>query len=223
MSPHVLHGVMVKGETGPFHREQHQVKLSVRPDDAGIDLYPSAVGKVEHYRGSYMAQMLVPTGVHLCFPPRTYGRITGRSSTDAKLGCLARVADGVIDAGYTGELMVRLISTTSNMEQVSVFVQTLVDAKQAIAQIIPTLIFAPHLMDWDEIAAQTGRGGAGFGSTDSLPLALPEPTVSGVIVCEHKGDHVSTGDMFHPWKCATCGKQMTNDEATAAIRAALLP
>jgi dUTP pyrophosphatase len=120
--------------------------------DAGYDLY--SLKPVNLRPGE---RQLVPTGIALEMPRKNMvGLIWPRSSLSAKYGI--DVLAGVIDSGYTGEIMVCLLNT-STME-VSFAEET------KIAQII----FQEHLtFDFQEVESlgTTDRGAKGFGSSDA--------------------------------------------------------
>lgn len=67
--------------------------------DAGLDL--ATLEDAELHSGQ---RVLIRTGVRASVPDGWYGRITGRSSALAKWQI--QVHEGIIDAGYTGELMI---------------------------------------------------------------------------------------------------------------------
>ncbi len=74
-----------------------------RITDAGIDL--PACEEVTLRPGE---MRVVKTGIHAFIPPGTVGLIKDRSGQAAKRGL--HVMAGVIDAGYTGELVVVLVN-----------------------------------------------------------------------------------------------------------------
>lgn len=117
--------------------------------DAGWDLYTSR------------DQVIPPktfadihTDISIALPVGHWGFITGRSSTIRNLG--VRVENGVIDAGYRGEMFVG----AWNLNDHEVFIR----AHSRIAQLI--VIASPSFW-WVEVDAlpPTDRGSNGFGST----------------------------------------------------------
>lgn len=119
--------------------------------DAGWDLYVSrpcviAPGETKD----------VHTDIRISMPPKTYARITGRSSTTRKLNLL--VNEGIIDNGYTGELFVcvhNLGKETFNVEP-----------GMRLAQIIFGVIEDIRWCEVDEVRVDPRkRGNNGFGST----------------------------------------------------------
>lgn len=69
--------------------------------DAGLDLY-SASDDVYIYPGE---SELFDTGVHVQLPKNTVGFLKSKSGLNVKHGI---TSEGVIDAGYTGSIMVKL-------------------------------------------------------------------------------------------------------------------
>lgn len=75
-------------------------------DDAGFDLV--CLDTVQVPPGE---RRLITTGVAVAMPPGWWGRIVGRSSAWNTHGLL--VTEGVIDAGYRGELLVGVFNPSS--------------------------------------------------------------------------------------------------------------
>jgi len=95
-----------------------------------------------------------PTGIYTKIPNDAWMLILNRSSSPFNIGI--HVATGVIDAGYTGELMTRIC----NMNEHAVKVKDGDRLSQAI--IIPRYNFRPEQVD--ELP-KTERGSSGFGSS----------------------------------------------------------
>lgn len=74
-------------------------------DDAGWDLRASRPVNVPSG-----AIRLVPTGIYVDLPAGTYGMICSRSGLVAKYGVAVANAPGIIDSGYTGEILVALVN-----------------------------------------------------------------------------------------------------------------
>lgn len=156
------------------HIIRHQAKLQRCPLDAGVDLIPSSVAKVIEYPG--WNEVVISTMVHMVFALGAYGRITDRSST-ASVTCGATVIPGVIDAGYTGEIMVRLKVIMPRpydnfMESPHPSAQAIANCikeQTPIAQILPATAFAAvfKVINADSLPKQ-GRGPNGFGSTNNI-------------------------------------------------------
>lgn len=125
-------------------------------DDAGLDLYAAEdcyliPGKITKIRTGIAIQICREQNDF-----NTYaGFIWDRSSMGSKgFGKLA----GVIDQGYTGEIMVLI--TNHNQPEIS----TLVKKGDKIAQIIFQKVETPSIREVQEFD-NTSRGNNGFGST----------------------------------------------------------
>lgn len=118
--------------------------------DLGYDLF--AADQASIHAGE---TKLVPTGISIQFPEGYGGLLRDRSSVATKRG-LFTVA-GVIDNGYTGEILVALHNSTEGFQTIY--------RGDKIAQLIlvPTVDFKVELVD--EITSNDGRGENGFGST----------------------------------------------------------
>ena len=80
--------------------------------DAGLDLY-SARNEVYIYPGE---SELFDTGVHVQLPQNTVGFLKSKSGLNVKHGI---TGEGVIDAGYTGSIMVKLYNHSYKIYRVS--------------------------------------------------------------------------------------------------------
>lgn len=128
-----------------------QAPSRVHENDAGLDLYVDQDTTIAP--GAFSD---VPCGIAVELPERTWGLVTGRSSTLRKRGLL--VHPGVIDAGYRGPLF----SGVWNMTDEAVEVKTGERISQLIVLHNETRRLVPV-----EVASlsQTPRGSNGFGST----------------------------------------------------------
>jgi len=97
---------------------------------------------------------LVRTGIAIAMPPGWWGRIVGRASTWAKWHL--QVTEGVIDAGYRGELLVGLYNPGGMLRRVP--------EGTRLAQLIFLPVPAVHWQERDEIPSSE-RGDNGFGSS----------------------------------------------------------
>lgn len=90
-----------------FHRIRDGVDLPSRAHaaDAGWDLHASDTLLIPSG-----AICLVPTGVSVDLPEGTYGMVCSRSGLVARHGVAVANAPGIIDSGYSGELLVALIN-----------------------------------------------------------------------------------------------------------------
>lgn len=121
-----------------------------RETDAGFDVTAYEGGLIEAG-----ATQMFRTGLHLAAPPGYWYSIMGRSSMN-KLGIF--VPTNVIDAEYTGEILVALHNTTGNFVRI--------DAGNRIAQIVFLPILQPSFeLVADFTLSKDARGHKGFGSS----------------------------------------------------------
>ena len=119
--------------------------------DAGWDLFVSRPCDIQPGE-----TVDVHTDLQIDMPPKTYARITGRSSTLRKHGLL--VYEGIIDNGYTGEMFVCVHNLGKNTFHV--------EPGMRLAQIIFGTIDDIRWSEVDEIIMDPRkRGNNGFGST----------------------------------------------------------
>lgn len=116
--------------------------------DAGYDLYARYYTCVPAGGSA-----LFDTGVHMEIPKGYVGFLKSKSGLNVKSGLLG---EGVIDAGYTGSIVVKLYNHNT--------VDNYFYPGDKISQIVLLPIFTPELEVVDELA-ETERGGNGFGST----------------------------------------------------------
>jgi dUTP pyrophosphatase len=116
--------------------------------DAGLDLY------------SRESWWLFPgnshsfdTGVHIEIPEGYVGMVKSKSGLNVKHGIQT---EGVIDAGYTGSVIIKLFNHG--------FQEIFIEEGQKIAQLVIMPILTPDL-DLVESLEETERGSCGFGST----------------------------------------------------------
>lgn len=117
--------------------------------DAGFDLY-SLTDTWVLARGS----TTVRTGMGVGIPEGYYGRVASRSGLSVKNNI--EVGAGVIDAGYRGEIVVKLYNHGD--------ANVLISAGDRVAQLVVTAIYSDGIQ---EVASldDTERGAGGFGST----------------------------------------------------------
>ena len=99
---------------------------------------------------------LVPTGVTVDLPPGTYGMICSRSGLVAKRGVAVANAPGIIDSGYTGEILVALINHGREAYHL--------DAGDRIAQIVFGRTDLVKVLGGDTLEPDS-RGSGGHGSS----------------------------------------------------------
>lgn len=130
--------------------------------DAGLDLYtpvdvavPGSKARVDLglWTATDIGCATIDTGVHVEIPKGYVGFIKSKSGLNVKHGL---TAEGVIDSGYTGSIVVKLYNHTGNYYYF--------DKGDKIAQLVLLPIITPDLELVDELE-DTERGDGGFGST----------------------------------------------------------
>lgn len=126
--------------------------------DAGLDLYTPEDVTVVRSRwtpteGITIGSATIDTGVHVEIPKGYVGFIKSKSGLNVKHGL---TAEGVIDSGYTGSIVVKLYNHTSTSYEFK--------AGEKIAQLVILPILTPELELVDELE-DTDRGSNGFGSS----------------------------------------------------------
>lgn len=122
-------------------------------DDAGTDLalnHPAIIPAGQH--------RLCHTGVHVEIPKGHVGMVFVRSSTGIKKHLVLSNGTGIIDSGYTGEIMLSLHNTGRHMQTVP--------EGHYIAQLVILPIPEIRLNRVDALDT-TQRGTNGIGSTDA--------------------------------------------------------
>lgn len=120
--------------------------------DAGLDLYCPHAG-ITAYHIAPKASTVIDTGVHIELPIGTVGFIKSKSGLNVKHGI---TSEGVIDAGFTGSVKVKLYNHGVDWYTVN--------EGDKISQLVILPIYLPTLelvTDLDE----TERGDNGFGSS----------------------------------------------------------
>ena len=116
--------------------------------DAGADLY-AMYGQVVPAKES----AVFDTGVHIEIPAGYVGMVKSKSGLNVKRGI---TSEGVIDAGYTGSIVVKLYNNSG-------YDYTVVKGDK-LTQLVIMPIVTPSFVQVDELDA-TERGSGGFGST----------------------------------------------------------
>lgn len=116
--------------------------------DAGLDLYASTNGYI---RGG--GSLAFDTGVHVEIPVGYVGMLKSKSGLNCRHGL---TSEGVIDAGYTGSIVVKLYNHSET--------DYVVNAGDKISQLVILPILSPVLKLVDSLE-DTERGNGGFGST----------------------------------------------------------
>ena len=99
---------------------------------------------------------LVPTGVRVDLPEGTYGMICSRSGLVAKHGLAVANAPGIIDSGYSGEILVALINHGSTAYHL--------DVEDRIAQIVFGRVDLVNVVGGDTLESDS-RCDGGHGSS----------------------------------------------------------
>ena len=134
----------VKLDDGAFKPER------AHSTDAGADL-KSPIDTIVLPLGS----IVIDTGVHIELPNGTAGFLKSKSGLNCKHSL---VGEGVIDAGYTGSIVVKLYNHGTT--------DYIINAGDKISQIV--FLPIPEIkLEIVEDLKQTERGNAGFGSTGS--------------------------------------------------------
>jgi dUTP pyrophosphatase len=129
--------------------------------DAGLDLYapremtvPGSIGVSSLCLTEVkIGSTTIDTGVHIEIPKGYVGLVKSKSGLNVKHGL---TAEGVIDCGYTGSIVVKLYNHTRK--------DYTFNAGDKIAQLVLLPIITPELEEVDSLE-ETERGNGGFGST----------------------------------------------------------
>lgn len=116
--------------------------------DAGADLYAMTAQIVPARESA-----VFDTGVHIEIPAGYVGMIKSKSGLNVKHGL---TSEGVIDAGYTGSIVVKLYNHSGYDYRV--------EKGDKISQLVIMPIATPTFEPVDDLTA-TDRGDGGFGST----------------------------------------------------------
>lgn len=117
-------------------------------DDAGLDLRSPDTFIVKAGKS-----LKIDSGVHVEIPAGYVGFLKAKSGLNVKYGI---TCTGVIDAGYTGSIVVKLYNNGSD--------DVLFEPGDKITQLVILPIVCPDLVQVESLE-DTERGGAGFGST----------------------------------------------------------
>lgn len=120
----------------------------VNATDAGADIFCPA-GFIIAARSS----AVVKTGVHIQLPPGTVGLIKSKSGLNVKHNL---ICEGVIDEGYTGEIIVKLYNMGDKPYHF--------ERKDKLTQLLVMPVYYPEIVKADKIEGGE-RGDAGIGST----------------------------------------------------------
>ena len=116
--------------------------------DAGLDLYSPVDVMIMP-----QANAVIDTGVHVELPPGSVGFLKSKSGLNVRHGILG---EGVIDAGYTGSIRVKLYNHGSD--------PYCIQRGDKVTQLVILPVLLPDLEQVDRLE-DTERGVGGFGST----------------------------------------------------------
>lgn len=131
--------VLEKGAYKPY---------KAHPEDAGFDLM-AREGQIVPAQGSAVFDI----GVHIEIPQGFVGFLKSKSGLNVKYGI---TSEGVIDAGYTGSICVKLYNNTR--------IPYMVEKGDKISQLVILPICSGELEVVDSLD-ETARGNNGFGSS----------------------------------------------------------
>lgn len=117
--------------------------------DAGLDLYAQE-GRIIEAKES----AIFDTGVHVLIPEGYVGLLMSKSGLNVKYGL---TSEGVIDASYTGSIVVKLYNNSGFDYHVR--------TGDKISQLLIMPIETPELVPVEEFEEKTERGANGFGSS----------------------------------------------------------
>lgn len=117
--------------------------------DAGLDIRSRENRLVKAHSGS-----LLHTGLHVQLPHGTAGLLVSKSGLNVNHGI---TSTGLIDEGYTGEIMVKLYNHSDE--------NYLVHVGDKISQLVVIPVFYEDVHFVDSLDENTERGDKGFGSS----------------------------------------------------------
>lgn len=117
--------------------------------DAGIDLR-----SIEDMTVPSHGSAVFHTGVHVELPHGTAGLLVSKSGLNIKHGI---TSTGLIDEGYTGEIMVKLYNNSDS--------NYFVHDGDKISQLVVIPVMYEDVEEVDRLTEGTERGANGFGST----------------------------------------------------------
>lgn len=117
--------------------------------DAGLDVRACETRLVKAHSGA-----LFHTGLHVQLPHGTAGLLVSKSGLNVNHGI---TSTGLIDEGYTGEIMVKLYNHSDE--------NYLVHTGDKISQLVVIPVFYEDIHLMDSLDENTDRGSQGFGST----------------------------------------------------------
>lgn len=130
-------------ETGAYLPER------AHKTDAGLDIKARENRLIKAHRGA-----LLHTGLHVQLPHGTAGLLVSKSGLNVNHGI---TSTGLIDEGYTGEIMVKLYNHSDT--------DYLVNAGEKISQLVIIPVLYEDINLRDSLDENTERGDKDFGSS----------------------------------------------------------
>ena len=130
-------------ETGAYLPER------AHKTDAGLDIKAKETKFIKA-----RSSAILHTGLHVQLPYGTAGLLVSKSGLNVNHGI---TSTGLIDEGYTGEIMVKLYNNSDE--------HYLVHAGDKISQLIVIPVFYEDIHLMDSLDENTERGDKGFGSS----------------------------------------------------------
>ncbi|MBO5968996.1 MAG: dUTP diphosphatase [Clostridia bacterium] len=137
----------VKLDEGAFLPER------AHPTDAGLDLRTPIDFVCPSWLCFWKPKAVIDTRVHIAIPEGHVGFLKSKSGLNVKNDL---TGEGVIDAGYTGSIVVKLYNFSWRNRKFK--------RGDKVIQLVILPILTPELERVDELA-DTERGSGGFGST----------------------------------------------------------
>lgn len=117
--------------------------------DAGLDLYAEKTADIGPGES-----VVFNTGVHVQLPPLTAGMVKSKSGLYVKHDI---ISTGVVDVGYTGSILVKLLNPGNRSYTVK--------RGDKISQLVIVPVVIPDELELVDELEETERGDNGFGST----------------------------------------------------------
>lgn len=131
-----------------------RIESPKKKGDVGYNVITADDGRVVHRVCLDVPISKIHTGVFIKLPPNTWALLTARSGAVFNRNLL--ILPGVIDEGFTGEIVVPCVSLRGDI---------FVPGGTSIAQLVLFESNTPELVYVDKLPT-TERGQSGFGSTD---------------------------------------------------------
>lgn len=117
--------------------------------DAGFDLYSPVTEEIPP-----LSSVKIDTGVHIEIPDGLCGLLVSKSGLNVKHDI---TSTGLIDAGYTGSIAVKLYNHGETPYTVK--------KGDKISQLVLLIVYQAELIEVDKLDSSSERGNNGFGSS----------------------------------------------------------